>query len=290
MSSLREVVFMPGEVIQFAGEIAMELFFVQKGVVEYLDGEAVKRSVYLDAYGHTSNAVGEVAFIVGLAQRYTIRIKPTSDASLLVLSRKDYDSIRRRHPEQSEVLLQNVLRDFGLNKDGTTSEFPRNAEEDEEFMEHRLQVQAALTKRIAASFNEVSEAASVGDVEKVQSIISTGLPVDSRNHDRRTLLHLSAQNGNHRVCQVLLSMGADINATDRWDRTPLHDAVQNQWNHLAAELHDRGAVINLYHPGETLCTLTYYSRTRRLRSLIDNGISVDAADIHGRTALHIASM
>lgn len=68
-------------------------------------------------------------------------------------------------------------------------------------------------------------AALEGDVETVRSLLKKGLPVDTRDFDDRTTLHLAAKEGNVKVVEALLNESADPNVRDRWGSTPLQHAV-----------------------------------------------------------------
>lgn len=68
--------------------------------------------------------------------------------------------------------------------------------------------------------------AARGDVARLARAISAGAPVDLRDDEGRTLLHVGAGEGHLFIVMLLLSKGADIQARDARERTPLHLAAR----------------------------------------------------------------
>ena len=71
------------------------------------------------------------------------------------------------------------------------------------------------------------EAAAVGDIEQVKSLISKGADVNAMD-DRLdgTPMHLAAFYYQRQVVELLIANGANVNAKNKWDRTPLHVAIR----------------------------------------------------------------
>jgi ankyrin repeat protein len=81
----------------------------------------------------------------------------------------------------------------------------------DDFLELKVAIQMALTKRNSDALSGMTYAASEGDVETVKHLLQRGLPVNSSDYDLRTTLHLAAAEGNVRVVELLVEEGADIN-------------------------------------------------------------------------------
>jgi len=47
--------------------------------------------------------------------------RSTSDVTLLVISKFDYEELVHNYPEQNDIIVTNVLSLFGLDKDGNDS-------------------------------------------------------------------------------------------------------------------------------------------------------------------------
>ncbi len=110
---------------------------------------------------------------------------------------------------------------------------------------------------------ELFEAAKIGDLDKVATLLSEGymgaeVDVDSRDDRGFTPLFWAAAHGHTEVARLLIQMGADVNARIPSGGTPLHVAA---WN---------GAV------PETLILL------------LASGADVTAQDDNGSTPLHFA--
>ncbi|GMI16851.1 hypothetical protein TrLO_g1685 [Triparma laevis f. longispina] len=87
------------------------------------------------------------------------------------------------------------------------------------------------------------DAASRGDFGKVKELITKNkIPVDSRDYDRRTALHLAAAEGEYEVVKLLIESRAGINVRDRWGHTPHDEAVRGSHQLVAKYLDQHGGV------------------------------------------------
>jgi ankyrin repeat protein len=71
------------------------------------------------------------------------------------------------------------------------------------------------------------EAAAVGDVERIQTLVQQGQRVDATNEDEDTPLHHAALKGQVEAVKALVALGADVQATGAHGATPLHSAAFN---------------------------------------------------------------
>ena len=90
----------------------------------------------------------------------------------------------------------------------------------------------------------------------LSSLLEAGAFLDNKRTDGKTALHCAVLNAKFDSVRMLIEAGASVNATDNWKQTPLH---------LAAWFGDRETIHYLLQVANSL-----------------------AADIEGRTALHIA--
>ncbi|GMI15170.1 hypothetical protein TrVE_jg7165 [Triparma verrucosa] len=87
------------------------------------------------------------------------------------------------------------------------------------------------------------DAASRGDFTKVKELITKNrIPVDARDYDRRTALHLAASEGEYDVVKLLIENRAGINVRDRWGHTPHDEAVRAKHQLVAKYLAQHGGV------------------------------------------------
>jgi ankyrin repeat protein len=168
-------------------------------------------------------------------------------------------------------------------------------------------------------------AVAVGHEEMVRLLLEKGADVNAKGEDPagQTPLHIAAQNGNERVVRILLDRGANIAAKYANGETALHRAAATGKENMVLLLLDRGVDIVAEsdigdtplsraavfgHKGAVELLLKKGSnamlerhRVRALvsaagtgqvpvvRTLIDKGISVNAMDEEGLSALHMAS-
>ncbi|CAM8969700.1 unnamed protein product [Rhodiola kirilowii] len=71
------------------------------------------------------------------------------------------------------------------------------------------------------------EAARYDDIEDIVSLSSLGVPLDSKDSQGRTALHMAAANGHLQIVEYLICNGVDVNASNIEDNTPLHWACLN---------------------------------------------------------------
>ena len=71
---------------------------------------------------------------------------------------------------------------------------------------------------------ELLWSATNNDVNGLQTLLARGVPINSRDYDSRTALHLAAAEGNIESVDYLISHGHPIFVRDRWGATPLDEA------------------------------------------------------------------
>ena len=88
-------------------------------------------------------------------------------------------------------------------------------------------------------------AASLGQVQRVQDLISQGADANTKNGAGRPVLLVAAFNGNVRTLRVLIGAGADVNAVDGAGNTALMEAAAFGHQDAVAALIMAGADVNL---------------------------------------------
>jgi len=236
--------------------------------------------------------VGEAAFILGVHQPYSVGAVGTGDVSLLVLSKRQFESYIASYPEQLDVVTSNLLKQFDVDKQGKSlTNHNKQLEEDEaiEYEELKAIVSAAMVRRNEATLAQITYAASEGDIDTVKLLAAHGLDINAGDYDARSTLHLAASEGNVKVVQLLLELDADPNAKDRWGGTPLRDAVNGKHEALCTILREAGATMTLDDPAGALCDAASQGQLDYLATLLANGIDINSYDYDRRSALHLAA-
>ena len=149
-------------------------------------------------------------------------------------------------------------------------------------------------------YDELFNAARVGDIERLESISFSSLDVNALEADRlqgRGAIHMAAQAGNVPAIRFLLAHGAKVDLRNAECETPLHEAAF--WAHPAAiqTLLDAGADINLPtgdYNYTALHNVLKYKNTvtpqqiETIKLLLDKGLDVNAeADCWGSTLVSV---
>jgi len=139
----------------------------------------------------------------------------------------------------------------------------------------------------------VVEAARVGDVDAVRSLLKRGGDVNQAQGDGMTALHYAAQSGQVDLVQMLLSAGANVRATTRLGGyTPLHLAsLGGHASAVAALIASGASAESRTTTGATALMLAARSGSvETVNRLIENGAPVNATDsANGQTALMVAA-
>ncbi|MHC4538151.1 MAG: ankyrin repeat domain-containing protein [Planctomycetota bacterium] len=141
----------------------------------------------------------------------------------------------------------------------------------------------------------LQEAAAIGDVDMVSSLLEKGVGVDSWDDGYgKTALQRGAMGGHREVVELLLSKGAWIEAQADWPGgTALDYASEKGHKEVANLLIAKGADVNAarrkYPAGDTpLHSATRASHKAIADMLVINGADVNAKSATGETSLGIA--
>lgn len=112
------------------------------------------------------------------------------------------------------------------------------------------------------------------------------------NYDARTCLHLAAAEGHLEVVKFLVEEAkVSVNPLDRWDNSPLADAVRSKHESVASYLVQKGGKLSLEKgdSGRELLRAAAEGSSLTVDLLLRAGVPTSAADVEGRTALHLAA-
>ncbi len=140
-------------------------------------------------------------------------------------------------------------------------------------------------------------AAYYGHEGFTRQLIEAGAEVDPQGSDRNTPLQYAAKRGHVGVVNMLVDAGANINRQNREGDTPLHSAVF--WGQIPVidVLLERGADPNVpgllgWTPLHVACSKNRYPEKVMIvvRSLVEHGANVLAAEDEGNHPIHLAAM
>lgn len=136
----------------------------------------------------------------------------------------------------------------------------------------------------------VMKAASVGNPELVELLITHGADPNKRGSHQRTALQYAAEKNRLAAAKILLKHGADIDGTDNTQLSPLTMAADRGYHDFAMFLIDKGADVNVQHT-QGWTALIDAARNGDLvlvRRLVEAGADLQLRDKHGRNALDYA--
>jgi ankyrin repeat protein len=143
-----------------------------------------------------------------------------------------------------------------------------------------------------AVYTEMHSAAAIGDIEKIKSLIKSGLNVNARSHVDETPLHFAALN-NHPECVEFLAAIAEVNAQDKSGQTPLLLSIDSCdiSEKTVRALVAAGANVNIGNDNgiSPLHMAAGHGSPHCAEILLQAGASVNAVDKDGDTPLLIAS-
>jgi hypothetical protein len=138
------------------------------------------------------------------------------------------------------------------------------------------------------AYTGLHAAAARGDTAEIKRLVNSGAPIDGRDGNRRTPLHVAAFAHKIEAARELMRLGADPNALD----AQLYDivtiaAVANDVPMLKTALSGGGKAANITSPfdGTALIAAAHLGHDEVVRTLIAAGAPIDHVNNLGWTAL-----
>jgi len=288
---LREEYYRPGELLLKEGDVSSQLLFLVVGTVHMSYNNVVIKS--LDASSPDVPMVGEVAFFIGAEQPYKVVVDNQGYAKMLVLSRDKYMGLTHLYPEQHEMVMQNIVHVYGVNRIGEidTSAGASHLRDEDQAQLPRIRglIQTSLHSANMAALAALVDAAVMGNTEEVLRVVHMGLDIDSTNYDGQTALHIMAKAGFKASIEALLREGVNINLPDRWGRTALQVALLANQQAVAKLLTTWGAEAAVDEgSGAALCDVAFSGNATAVKALLDSKVDPNNGDYDERRPLHTA--
>ena len=135
-------------------------------------------------------------------------------------------------------------------------------------------------------------AATKGDEKTVDLLLSKGADPHLKNFIGRNLLHAAAEGGNISIVKSMLSRGIDINSKDDESSTPLMIAVMENHVEVMKYLLQKGADISLTtgsYERNVLHTASEYGSVAAIEMLLSSDLRPDSRDREENTPLFCAA-
>ena len=223
-------------------------------------------------------------------QVQSARSSVDAEVRLLVMPQEESERLMAQYPEQEDLILQNILAQYNLDKSGRRLNDTHVEDDDSDAMSvQRDLIVQALTRKADESFAALSFAVCMGYVVEVKRLLRRGADANGLNYDQRSALHMAAFEGNTHIVEALLEHGADKDGRNRWQRTPLAEAVHANQPHVVQLLLKHGCSLLLDDPAGSMCNYASSGDDGNLLLLLNNGVDPNLGDYDSRTALHIAA-
>ncbi|CAF3150924.1 unnamed protein product [Rotaria sp. Silwood2] len=130
------------------------------------------------------------------------------------------------------------------------------------------------------------------DINQLKMLVLENVNIDSVDHNLRSALHISASEGNMKLCKWLIEdCEANVNLTDNFGGTPLFDAFWHRHLNLLEYLYTHGARMPTCKTKELafyLNAFVYEGDLKTIRHLVKCGFDPNIGDYKDQNALHIA--
>ncbi|XP_017971836.1 PREDICTED: potassium channel AKT2/3 [Theobroma cacao] len=260
----------PREDVIMQNEAPDDVYIIVSGEVEIIDYEMEKEL----AVGtlRSEDIFGEIGALCCRPQRFTFRTKTLSQ----LLRLKTTDLIAAMHTKQEDnvAILKNFLQQNKRLKDHKIGDLVMEGGEED-----------GDPKNIAISLLTVADA---GNAAFLDELLKARLDPDVGDSEGRTPLHIAASKGHEECVLVLLKHACNVHVRDMNGNTALWDAISAKHHSIFTVLYHFAAISDSFTAGDLLCTAAKRNDLTVMQELLKHGLSVDAKDRHGLTALQIA--
>ncbi|XWS40029.1 hypothetical protein CRYUN_Cryun18bG0104900 [Craigia yunnanensis] len=260
----------PREDVIMQNEAPDDVYIIVSGEVEIIDCEMEKELVVGTL--HSGDMFGEFGALCCRPQRFTFRTKTLSQ--LLRLKTTNLIESVQTKQEDNVAIIKNFLQYNKRLKDLKIGGLVVEGEEED-----------GDPKNIAINLPTVAD---TGNAAFLDELLKESLDPDIGDSKGRTPLHIAASKGHEECAQVLIKHACNVHLRDMNGNTALWDAISSKNHSTFTILYHCAAISDPFTAGGLLCTAAKRNDLTVMQELLKHGLSVDAKDRHGLTALQIA--
>ena len=134
-------------------------------------------------------------------------------------------------------------------------------------------------------------AVRTGGTETVADLLDRGVPIDTKDDEGKSLLHLAAWGGHVTTMRLLIRRGCDVGSVDSTGLTPLHWAAAMGQTKAVRELIRMGAMKSVVagNCGTPIHQAALKGHVETVEAMLEEGCPIDAVNSDGASVLHAAA-
>jgi ankyrin repeat protein/beta-lactamase regulating signal transducer with metallopeptidase domain len=206
-----------------------------------------------------------------------------------------YDAAARGHKDVVEFLINkgadiNIRVDIDAKNSGLWTPLQTAVRHNQaSVVELLISKGASVNTKDKWGFSPLHTAAKHGYTGVAEHLIDKGADLNAKNNNGETPLHIAARRNNKLAAELLITKDANINAKNKWNRTPMEIALDQGHRQIVELLHKHGARVLTSEGATALHEAAAIGDVSLVKSLISQGMDVDAKDDNGQTPLHEAA-
>ncbi len=149
------------------------------------------------------------------------------------------------------------------------------------------QVQALKKNGAKVVSGSLLEIAKSGDIKKAQQVIAEGAPLQQKDNDGNTPLHLATINNKPKIVELFLAKNAQVNEKNGYKETPLIIAARLGFDQIALLLIKKKALLEMpdWTGLTSLMQAAKNNKPKMVELLLKNKANPNALSRSGQTAL-----
>ena len=150
---------------------------------------------------------------------------------------------------------------------------------------------AAAAQQLAVNKRALLRAVTTSDTETVVDLLDRGVPIDTKDDEGKSLLHLAAEGGHVTTMRLLIRKGCDVDSVDGRRLTPLHWAAALGQTKTVRELIGNGATKSVVAGkyGAPIHQAAFGGHVETVEAMLEVRCPIDVVNSNGATVLHFAA-